>query len=405
VTNLPFDFSGFEGADLGEMFRRIGDMLSYDGSVHWQLAHDTARQVVAQGTDPSIGDRQRDQVAESVRIAETWLDGSCTLPAAGVSAAAWSRAEWIEATFAGWQEMVTPIATRIVQATSTSLPESLPEGLASGPMGGMLQKMGGAMFAGQMGQGLALLANEVLGAADVGIPLTTPPLPALVPTNVDAFGDGLSIDSDEVRLYVALREAAHQRLFAHATWLRSRIQSAIEEYARGITVDTSQIESLMATMDPSNPEALQETLASGMVQPPDTPEQKAALARLETLLALIEGWVDAVVHDAAAGRLSSADALHETVRRRRATGGPAESTFSALVGLELRPRRLREAATLWSTLAEQRGREERDNLWSHPDLLPSSDDLDDVEGFVSRQALDLSGLEDIPSVPEDEPNE
>jgi uncharacterized protein (DUF2342 family) len=76
--------------------------------------------------------------------------------------------------------------------------------------------------------------------------------------------------------------------------------------------------------------------------------------------------------------------MRETVRRRRAAGGPAEHTFASLVGLELRPRRLREAAALWGALAQARGPEGRDAVWAHPDLLPTSEDLDDPTGFASR---------------------
>jgi hypothetical protein len=150
----------------------------------------------------------------------------------------------------------------------------------------------------------------------------------------------------------------------------------------------------MPQIDPSNPDALREALAdASMFQPEDTPQQKAALVRLETLLALVEGWVATVVGDAAAERLPQAGALAEAIRRRRATGGPAERTFATLVGLELRPRRLREAAEIWRRLTDVRGSEGRDALWAHPDLMPTAEDFDDPEGFVAgRPALDMSAL-------------
>jgi putative hydrolase len=122
----------------------------------------------------------------------------------------------------------------------------------------------------------------------------------------------------------------------------------------------------MQSVDPNNPESLQQALSGGMFEPQDTPEQQVTLRRLETLLALIEGWVDAVVTDATKDRLPSAAALRETLQRRRATGGPAEQTFSTLVGLELRPRRLREASQLWAAVTEARGRSGRDALWATP---------------------------------------
>ena len=154
-------------------------------------------------------------------------------------------------------------------------------------------------------------------------------------------------------------------------------------------VDTGKLEDLAGRIDMANPEALQEALGSGLLEPEETPRQKAALARLETALALVEGWVDDVVTTAATPRMPSAVSLHEAVRRRRAEGGPAEQTFVTLVGLELRPRRMRDAATLWATLRESRGIAGREALWAHPDLLPSGDDLDDRTRV--RRTRGLSG--------------
>jgi putative hydrolase len=121
-----------------------------------------------------------------------------------------------------------------------------------------------------------------------------------------------------------------------------------------------------------------------MLEPQTTPEQKAALTRLETLLALVEGWVDVVVGDAVSDRLPGADALRETLRRRRASGGPAEQTFATLVGLELRPRRLRAAAALWRLVGDQHGLAARDGIWAHPDLVPTAEDLDEPMDFADR---------------------
>ena len=198
-----------------------------------------------------------------------------------------------------------------------------------------------------------------------------------------------------MRLFLALREAAHHRLFAHVPWLRARLLGAVEDYARGIAVDADALRQAMPQIDPANPEALNEALAgAALFQPEDTEQQKAALARLETVLALVEGWVATVVDAAAADRLPQADALAEAIRRRRATGGPAERTFATLVGLELRPRRLREAAAIWRGLTDARGISGRDEIWAHPDLLPTADDFDDPDGFVrGRPDFDISDLE------------
>jgi hypothetical protein len=59
------------------------------------------------------------------------------------------------------------------------------------------------------------------------------------------------------------------------------------------------------------------------------------------------------------------------------------------VGLQLRPRRLRDAATVWAAMTQQHGGADRDRLWNHPDLLPTSGDLDEPMDFVARQGQGL----------------
>ncbi|GGO85727.1 zinc-dependent metalloprotease [Wenjunlia tyrosinilytica] len=390
-------FGSLNPNDLGAAFQQIGQMLSYEGGpVNWDMAKDIARQTVAAGTadgvkDASVSPSDKAVVEEAVRLADLWLDGATSLPSGAASAVAWSRAEWVEATLPVWKELVDPVAERVGVAMGDVLPEEMQA--MAGPLLGMMRSMGGAMFGSQIGQALGTLAGEVVGSTDVGLPLGPTGRAALLPLNVAAFGKGLGVPEEEVRLYLALREAAHHRLFSHVPWLRAHLFGTVEGYARGIKVDTARLEDVVGQLDPQHPEALQDALQQGMFQPEDTAEQKAALARLETALALVEGWVDAVVHAAAAPHLPSAGALRETLRRRRASGGPAEQTFATLIGLELRPRRLRDASRLWASLTDARGVDGRDGLWEHPDMLPTAQDLDDPDGFVHRESVDFSELD------------
>jgi putative hydrolase len=388
--DLPFGPGfGFPGGGIPEdlagkapLFAALQQMLSQQsGPVNWDLAKQMAVSALA-AAHRAPTPVERSQTAEAIRLADHWLDPVTLLPSGVTGIESWSRVEWVERTLPAWSQLCDPVASRVVGAMGQMVPEEA--AAEAGPLLGMVGQVGGLMFGAQVGQALAKLATEVLTSTDVGLPLGPAGVAALLPDNVAAFGQGLERPADEVRLFLALREAAYHRLFKHVPWLRQRLFDAVDAYARGITVDREAIERAMSEVDPQDPESMQRALQGGMFEPSVTPDQQAALARLETLLALVEGWVDDVVAAAAADRLPGAEALRETLRRRRATGGPAEQTFATLVGLELRPRRLREAATLWRTLREQRGPEGRDELWRHPDLLPSADDLDDPEGFVRR---------------------
>jgi putative hydrolase len=398
----PFGAMG-DPAQFADALRQFADMLSWRGGpVNWDLAKNVARHAIVAAGDPSVLDAQRREITEAVRLADLWLDEAAAFPSGVRKIEAWSRSEWLEATFPVWAKFCDPIAAKGVEAMSgmfnadsAQLGEDAPEELrqALGALGGgagglgglgglaaMMRQIGGAMIGSQTGTAVGELAREVVGSSDIGLPLGAEGTAALLPAGVAEFGQGLSVDAGEVRIFLALREAAHQRLFAHVPWLRAYLLGAVEQYASGITVDVARLQEAMPEVDITNPEALRDALSGeGLFRPEDTPAQKAALSRLETALA----------------RLTHADALAEAIRRRRATGGPAERTFATLVGLELRPRRLREATTIWQGLTEARGIEGRDALWAHPDLLPVADDLENPDAFVEGQPeLDISDLED-----------
>ena len=398
---------------FADALRQFADLMSCQGgAVNWDLAKNVARHAVAAEGDPSVLDVDRQKIIDALRLADLWLDEVTGFPTGVRQAQAWSKSEWVEATLPVWSQLCDPIADKAVDAMGgilaedpselgAGLPEEVGQALQAiggglGGLGGMMRRIGGMMVGSQTGAAVGALAQEVVSSTDVGLPLGPEGTAALLPTGVAAFGEGLSVDADQVRLYLALREAAHHRLFAHVPWLRSHLLRAVEDYARGITVDTSSLREAMPQIDPANPEAMRDALAgTSLFQPEDTPQQKAALTRLETALALVEGWVDTVVDAAARDKLPQADALAEAVRRRRATGGPAEHTFATLVGLELRPRRSREASLIWRSLTETRGYEARDALWAHPDLLPTEEDFDDPEGFVrGKKELDMSAFEE-----------
>jgi putative hydrolase len=258
----------------------------------------------------------------------------------------------------------------------------------------MVEQMGGMAFGSQLGSALAQLGGEVLTSTEIGLPLGPLGVAALLPASIEQFAAGLERKGSEVLVFLAVREAAHHRLFGHVPWLRQRLLGTVEQFAHGIRVDTDALQELAHQIDPADPASMDRLLSSGLLEQRHSPEQEAALSRLETLLALVEGWVDVVVADAVGERLPGAEALRETLRRRRASGGPAEHTFATLVGLELRPRKLRAAAQLWRRLTDQHDVERRDALWNHPDLLPTAEDLDDPAGFVERAARHAADLDD-----------
>ncbi|MEO7015817.1 MAG: zinc-dependent metalloprotease [Leifsonia sp.] len=366
---------------------------SSDGGINWDVAVQQARALASEGGH-SVTPAEHATLDQAFNVAALWLDDVTSVAELTGPPLLIGRAEWARRTMPIWSQLAEPVALSISDALTRVLTEQAPEEMQDmiANAGQVMRSIGGALFAMQLGQVVGQLAKEVVSGGDIGIPLMEDGTAALLPQNVNEFGDGLDIPIDQVQLYLAVRELAHARLFRHAKWLRLQLITQITAFAKGITIDTGRLEELAEGFDPSNPEELREAMVSGALIPPKTEEQQEALARLETMLALVEGWVDVVTANATK-LLPKADAIAETVRRRRASGGPAESAFATLVGLELRPRRLRDAAAMWQAVTDAVGADARDDLWSHPDLLPQSDDLDDPSRLVARLTATANGEE------------
>ncbi|MGO3844604.1 zinc-dependent metalloprotease [Agrococcus casei] len=374
--------SGADSQSIAGLMQHLQSALSNPSDeIDWSAGMKQAERVISQNPG-AVSSDERDATKQAANLAALWLDEQTEVGSIGEMELL-SRQQWAQATMPVWQEIAAPVATSIADALTQAMGEATPESESEmiAGAGRLLRNVGGTLFAVQLGQVVGQLAGEVLAGGDVGFPLLDDRA-AVIPANLPKLTDGLEVPVDQVRIWLALREFAHARLFQHAKWLRLQVLSGIRSYAEGIHVDVRAIEDLASEVDPSNPEQLQELLRNGSLIPPRSEEQEQALASLETTLALVEGWVDCVTASAAS-RLPSAQSIAEAIRRRRATGGPAEKAFSTLVGLELRPRRLREASEFWQKVTDAVGSEKRDSLWAHFDLVPTADDIDDPSRIIA----------------------
>jgi len=373
-------------------------------------ARDTAKKfVTAQGLKP-IGAKELAVVTSAFEISEIWLDEALSFPATGIAPNSATRLDWVDQTISGWHKTIEPLAAGLSSAISNLLDQAMNTQAGENPEGQppiemitmMLRSFIGAMIATQLGQSIGTLATSVTGAHDVGLALLDPAHPVVIPENIENWANELEIPKSEVFIFHALREGAVARLFANNPWLVSYIQSAVVEYGKGIHIDIEaiqrQAQSAFENMQENvgegalDAEAMSFALDSGIFTPEESPAQKIALAKLETVFALIDGWTDEVTALAAGDRLPAIEQLRETLRRRRAAASPAQQLFSSMLGLEVSPKLTREASAFWKKIREVKSIAERDQIWSG--LLPTAEDLLDPEKFLASTSIpdDLSGL-------------
>jgi putative hydrolase len=379
------------------------------------VVRDTAKKFVqAQGSEP-VGTKDVTVVDNAFEIADLWLNEATVFPATAGSSShrAVSRLDWVDETLKGWQATMEPLATGLSSAISSLLDDAMAqqsqdsdsgEAMAA-PMGaiaGLLRTFIGSLIATQLGQAIGGISSTATGAHDVGLPLLDPARPVLIPENIEKWSTDLDIPKTEIYLFHALREASIARLFESNPWIVSYIRSAIVDYGRGIHIDMEaiqrQAEEAMQNFDPTqtNPETGENSftiaLNNGIFIPEETPAQRAALSKLETALALVDGWADEVTTLASGERLPALAQLREMYRRQRATQAPAQQLFKSLLGLEVTPKLAREASAFWQKVRESKDIAARDQIWSG--ILPNAEELLDPQGFLSSTQIpdDLSGL-------------
>ena len=372
-------------------------------------ARDTAKKfVTAQGLKP-ITTKELAVVTSAFEISEIWLDEALSFPSTGIAPNSATRMDWVDQTISGWHKTIEPLAAGLSSAISNLLDQAMNAQAGESPEGQppiemitmMLRSFIGTMIATQLGQSIGTLASSVTGAHDVGLALLDPAHPVVLPENIENWANELEIPKSEVFIFHALREGAVARLFANNPWLVSYIQSAVVEYGKGIHIDIEaiqrQAQSAFETMQENAGEGAMDdpmsfALDSGIFTPEESPAQKIALAKLETVFALIDGWTDEVTALAAGDRLPAIEQLRETLRRRRAAASPAQQLFSSMLGLEVSPKLTREASAFWKKIREVKSIAERDQIWSG--LLPTAEDLLDPEKFLASTSIpdDLSGL-------------
>lgn len=366
-----------------------------EGPINRKLAQSIALQH-ANGDQGNVNADVADATRRALSQANLWLDITCNFNPAPGTPEVLSRADWVEKTLEAWVKFANPVAKSVNEALTSVIEERfrdvddaevkglfagvvpipLPEGMNNPAQ--LMKLLGNTSFAMQLGQAAGALSHEVHGSFDQGLALLQNPAGGLIPYNCIEYAKVWELDITEVMNYLALREAAHARLFASAPWLMPRFEALIIKYANGISIDLEAMEEQLRDVETMNPEAISGAVNLQNIGSNDSEEQRQALHSLETLLALVEGWVDCVTWQSGMAHIVHIEQLREMMRRERAAGGPAEVTFESLLGLHLRPRRMREASQLWEKLTRERGIEERDSLWSHPDLLPTLPEASEV---------------------------
>lgn len=365
MDELP-DFSN------SPLFREMERVLrAGSGPVNWELARQVAAAAAAGDTpvtEPSGFD-------EAVRLAEIQMAEASGLPVpAGIATtSAVGRSDWIAAAIATLTGCVEPAA----EALSEGFTGLLPEGAAG--LGVFQQQIGGLMLGAQVGTAIGQRAQDALAGWDLVVPPVGSDHLRFVAPNIDALARDGGVDVLGLRQWVALREVALRSIYA-TPWLRQRFIDATTDFAGSMRPDASALRDKLATLDPSDPDAMQQLLGGGeeLLSIELDDEARIKLARVQSLIAVIDGHAEHL-RQQVADRLLGGAGVFET-----AATAPEGDPILGLFGVEFTAAHRRVARDFCDGVALDAGTQALARMWQAPEALPSMVELEEPMLWMAR---------------------
>ncbi|HEU5224428.1 MAG TPA: zinc-dependent metalloprotease [Actinomycetota bacterium] len=372
------------------LFREIQRVLmSSSGPVNWELARQVGIASASWGTeDPAPSEEDRRGFDEAVRVAELQVAGFTGLEAPSdiPKVEAVRRGQWVQANIEGLRALLEPAAAKIGDAIATAQREAVPEQAQAG-VAQMLGQLSPLLLGAQVGTVLGTLAQQVLGQYDIAVPRPdgAGALLFVVP-NIARFEKEWSLDPTEFRTWIAIHEVTHRFEFARP-WALTRFRELIDDFTSTLTLDVEELQQRLASLDPSNPEGMQEMLAGqdslfGAVM---DDEQRLKLRRVQAFMTASEGYGDHVMHALGAQMLPSYARIDEAMRRYRETEH-VDPVFERLLGIEVKREQYRLGRAFCDTVVELTDEATLARMWDSAEALPSMPELEEPRLWLARSA-------------------
>jgi len=368
------------------LFAELAKVLSWTGGpVNWDLARQIAVALAAgEETVHDVSSADAAELTEGVRLAELWLEESPGMPPPPrvATVRALTPARWAERA-TSLREIVDPLAAKVAAAMAEQGQTIGPESEA-GMLAPMLQQMAPVFLGIQAGVALGSLATSILGSYDLPLPLADEGSIDIVVPAVDAVASSYGLDRRETRLWVALHQSAHRITFEALPGVSAHFFALFHNYVSALDVDLSGAFDRLQSLDITSPDRLREAMEEeGFFGLNDSPETRAALERVQRLLALIEAFADRAVEEAAV-RLPTASQIAEAMARRRAEQQPGERMFATFVGLDVEPDQIRGADTFCRGVLTAAGWPALLRLWDDAENIPTDGELNEPALWLAR---------------------
>jgi coenzyme F420 biosynthesis associated uncharacterized protein len=365
-------------------------------TIDWRAAQRIGERVA--GSPPSGGVRAASVEPRAYEFARRVSDYSgLGVPSALPPLEAVDRATWIAANLRTMRPLLGGLSERIGEGT--------------GPLAGPLRMASGFLLGAQVGALTGVLSQRVLGQYDLALldDEVTPRLLLLAP-NLAIAARNLSVNRDELVLWVTIHEITHAVQFTGAPWLRAHLGGMLKELIDGLQVsiagvgdkdadggkdgdanghakddETPAWRRMPKLPDPGELREMAERARRGELLRLTLGEDRWALVeRMQAVMSLIEGHAEHTMDAVGAEVLPSLPALRRAMNRRRESRGLPWRVLEKLLGLEMKLRQYEVGRRFCDAVVAQGGPQALARVWSGPEQLPNSQELNEPALWLAR---------------------
>ncbi|MFV0316710.1 MAG: zinc-dependent metalloprotease [Microthrixaceae bacterium] len=416
------------GDPLGPLGAIFGQMSSMMGAGNqWDAAAQMAAGIANEGrSESNLDPADRIAIENLARVAELQVTQHSGIDfREPVRVEAMNRTQWAKRFLVDQRPLIEGLAGSLGEGLAAQMHQlddlddrDLPgiPGLGAMPpemLRQVMAMMGPMMLSMMAGSTAGHLAARAFGHYELPLPRPTREPLSVVLSNVDEFAADWSLPPEDIRLWVCLSDTAHHQVLS-IPHVRDALTSAVGEYTMAFSTDPEEIERQgrelgldEAFEDMGGDMAALQSLAGdpdrllGVMQ---SRRQREIMPRIQSLVAVVEGWVDHVLDEVGSSLLSEYPRVTEALRRRRVEAGPQTRFVERLFGLELSQATFDTGNDFVEGIVARSDAAALRTLWSAPENLPTHNELTAPGLWMARVGIEARDLPmddlEIPDAPD-----
>jgi coenzyme F420 biosynthesis associated uncharacterized protein len=345
--------------------------------VDWSLAERVGTRLasrVARGPDLAGLQLQMDSLAP---LAESLVTETTGLHPSGPAVVrVVDRPDWVAANLEAFRRLLAPLVEKWEDRV--------------GGRTGVTMELAGRVAAVELGSLLGWMSSRVLWQYDLLVADqgdTAGDVVYLVGPNLIGLEHRFDFPAREFRLWVLLHELTHRAQFTGVPWLAPHFRSLVHQALTLADPDVRQLASAARAMMRDRVEARRRLDEGGVLALMATPEQRATLAELGGMMALLEGHGDVTMDRAAREQVPSAPRFGSVLKARRQSGSPPLRLLRRLIGLETKLKQYEQGERFIAYVERVAGPAAIDVCWESADRLPSLDEIREPQRWLGRVGL------------------